>query len=958
MKKTITINQNLFFTYECRNCFMAFDKNNSKVIQPDNPSDDIEFGKQKIDNENLEDINTINKSEFEHYVEKINDFAKDKIETVMNENYKWEVQEKTNKKRADQAVKAIEASAVSAEIIDEENINVEEIYQHYVNILDKYKPDNINASSGEFEWLLSGKLNKTKVEHYNNSDFLKPYKLEMSGDSVKILKNNNEYGIFATGIVDIKAIQDSKGKAIGIMIIDGDWDISELYNWEKWGFRGAERWLLEKSIENKGELNVVLDDTDVVSPKYDKEDWQKMFNWEKEQASNEIEKLVEKLCNFDWLNTFEKCSIRYEEIENKINELKLKWLQDYIEMLNNWLAQLMIMKKQIVLNNAKQWVNSDMKSLMLEELNNEKIKCIKCLTECDVYDFVVNKYKGKEFYETKESLDYKINAIGKIIEELEWDRDYADRKLTEEETKVQVKLESNIEPKKENNISKESAYLTLLSNNELLTNLSTQIPEMNEKCKFAINLPAYREWKNIFKAIYEYTVKQKNEQDERLDPELFEINIFLNRPNSTIEFDKETEQEVERFKKKYPKYKVNLIKHTFNFDNWVVMWEIYKTMADLSVYRNIKRQDSNEKNNLILRNWWADAKEKNKYFLQHVMKQFDKNEDIAVYKSESRYPKEVLEKCPLLNIMYTLYSWLNRVYTKGKSNIGSWSYKSDIYASVWWFNWELCVREDIDLAARMRSYVWRNNLKIKKDLVKNAIDDPRRVIMTLYKWKGIESQYNNFGWDVEKELRDIDWQEKLLIEELPNTLILTKENLEKHLTSLYHFYLKKVMTQSNTIKKLQKVKWVTESSILDKTYEVTDKLFSRMFSVMGIKKDSYSLCRRTTSKNEKSNARIEISDLKQIEDLIKNKDFDNIYKNFNEINNTENEQYFNNLLDELELKNSEIIDLKEKFNRKSLKDRKLVRNLIEEITKLKKSSATKDEIISKILEELKDDKVD
>lgn len=45
------------------------------------------------------------------------------------------------------------------------------------------------------------------------------------------------------------------------------------------------------------------------------------------------------------------------------------------------------------------------------------------------------------------------------------------------------------------------------------------------------------------------------------------------------------------------------------------MWKIYKTVADLCLYRNINRVNSqNEKESFMLRTWAWDAKDKNKYF--------------------------------------------------------------------------------------------------------------------------------------------------------------------------------------------------------------------------------------------------------------------------------------------------------------------------------------------------------
>lgn len=460
------------------------------------------------------------------------------------------------------------------------------------------------------------------------------------------------------------------------------------------------------------------------------------------------------------------------------------------------------------------------------------------------------------------------NGISHRISSWVLDSKYGDFYLDVPYTESQ--LHGNILSTRFNWSSSEEAYIKLHWDKKLLSALSEQVPEMDKKCKISINLPAYREWKTIYKALYEYSTKQKNKDGSVLEPSTYEINVLLNRPNERVDFDAETEKEVKRFKKDYPWIKVNFIQHTFHFTGKPKMGTIYKTLADLSLYRKNQR-DIWENRMLIIRNWWADAMEKNKFFLSHIFEQFENNSDVSVYKSESRYPKEVIKKLPLLHVMYTLHSGLNRLYTRWKSNIWSWSYRSDVYAFAWGFNWDLSIWEDIDLASRIRSTskeVWKI---IKKDGAKNAIDNPRRAIMSLVTWVWISHQYKDYN--SENNQRAINEISSKNIDEIASmwNMIFNKENLERNLTQLYQYYLTKMRKYSSTIRKLKK-DWATEAEIIDATYEGTNSLFSRMFTIMGMS-DSYQFVRRTTWKNAPSDARIEITNMSVISRLMENRTF-------------------------------------------------------------------------------------
>ena len=410
--------------------------------------------------------------------------------------------------------------------------------------------------------------------------------------------------------------------------------------------------------------------------------------------------------------------------------------------------------------------------------------------------------------------------------------------------------------------------------NELM-DLSAQIPQMSAQCQLSINLPAYREGKNIYRTLAEYTIKQKELTGKPLSSNLFEINVLLNRPRPALSFDQRTEQEILRFKQDYPHYQVNLLKKTFQFAQRPLMGKIYKILADVALYRNLQRADSPQQARFLLRTGGADAREKNPYFLSHLFGVF-KNPKVAVYRSESRYPQAVLQNCPLLHVLYVLESGLNRVYTRGRSNVGLGTYTAEIYAQAGGFNQELTVAEEIDLAKRISETVikYPERYVLKKDLWKNALDNPRRAIWALYTNRGLANKYDHFGVEaIEEEIYAQDWENNLLSKKLPKHLLLTPVNLSREVTFYYQKYLTRIRLYSKTISTFkQKNPTATKEAVRQQTYLVTQTIFQRVFMHLGISKASYEFVQRDLNQQD-SQAQIVFYDTAHLETLIKHRTF-------------------------------------------------------------------------------------
>ncbi|MBX9808822.1 hypothetical protein K2X92_00325, partial [Candidatus Gracilibacteria bacterium] len=306
----------------------------------------------------------------------------------------------------------------------------------------------------------------------------------------------------------------------------------------------------------------------------------------------------------------------------------------------------------------------------------------------DIYESLyedANLYES--LYENIDVLDVKQSTISNTQESLS--------PLEKRKERIETGVFDNTYS---DSIRRQKHYISHIydsENPEELKTLSSQIPKMNSKCILSINLPAYKEGRNIYKALYESTIRQLDKDGTPLDPDLFEINILVNRPNKNQAYDIDTINEIEKFKNKYPQYHIHYICKTFSFTGKPIMGKIYKTIADIAVYRNLDRMDSYEKKRLILRTGGADAKEKNPYFFSTIIDTFIKHPNIHVYKSESRYPKELLKKIPLFHFMSTFSSGINRLYTRGKSNIGLGSYAAELYAQVGGFDKTVSIAEEI-----------------------------------------------------------------------------------------------------------------------------------------------------------------------------------------------------------------------------------------------------------------------
>lgn len=409
--------------------------------------------------------------------------------------------------------------------------------------------------------------------------------------------------------------------------------------------------------------------------------------------------------------------------------------------------------------------------------------------------------------------------------------------------------------------------------------LAASLPAMDEDARMSIALPAYREGRGIYEALRNYTNVQVDKDGAPLDPKLFEVVVFLNRPNEGVEFDKQTAKEVERFMKKHPAFRVHVMRHTFDFQGKAKMGEIYKTAADVMLYRNLARKNELRKSRHILRTGGADAREKNPRFISNVMSTFENDAYLDQLRTESRQPKEALEKMPLFHFLSTFESGVNRLYTRGKSNVGLGSYSARLYAEAGGFNSGDVVREEVNLARKMRDKLTKETERHDRHLlIKNAIDDPRRAIFALFSGVPYVQKYDNFGDpEREKALRKFNWEDAVG-GKIPETANFTAENLSRELSVFYRAYIDRSVRYSETADQMRK-EGKSAEEIREASVEMVNKLFRKMFFIMGLGKEGaeYAFVPGSTT----GEARIDVKDLAKVNELMEKRKF-NYWEGYSE----------------------------------------------------------------------------
>jgi hypothetical protein len=180
----------------------------------------------------------------------------------------------------------------------------------------------------------------------------------------------------------------------------------------------------------------------------------------------------------------------------------------------------------------------------------------------------------------------------------------------------------------------------------LIEYLSSKIPPMKKENRVSVFIPARLEGKNIYRTLEEYT-KQQDLQGKPLDPNLYEIVIFVNRKNG--EERDNTLLEIERFKQNNPQYNIHVFELVLPKDLARVGF-CRRVLTDVILYRASQRKEKDGLLYLITED--ADLEKVDPQIVAKTIERFEKYPHLDALRGIQLRNPETLSQCPLL--------WLER----------------------------------------------------------------------------------------------------------------------------------------------------------------------------------------------------------------------------------------------------------------------------------------------------------
>ncbi len=172
--------------------------------------------------------------------------------------------------------------------------------------------------------------------------------------------------------------------------------------------------------------------------------------------------------------------------------------------------------------------------------------------------------------------------------------------------------------------------------------IANTLEPMNEKCRVAVIIPARYEEKNLANLLDQYS-KQTDTSGNALDPDLFEINIIVNRKQSEIADN--SVQVINDWRKDHPEIHVNIIDVAFK-DEEACVGLARKYVTDATLLRSVKRKDATKP--LYIESEDADLFSVDKATVAKLINIFDNRPHVDVLRGVQDRQPEVMKENELL----------------------------------------------------------------------------------------------------------------------------------------------------------------------------------------------------------------------------------------------------------------------------------------------------------------------
>lgn len=277
------------------------------------------------------------------------------------------------------------------------------------------------------------------------------------------------------------------------------------------------------------------------------------------------------------------------------------------------------------------------------------------------------------------------------------------------------------------------------------------------ECRVSVNIPAWMEGKNIYHALEEY-VKQVDESGKPLNPDLYEINIIVNRKKGTP--SDQTVAEIGRFladaRARGENYHINYV--DLELDPPLnTVGNARKIITDLTLLRSLQR--TRQSDALYLESEDADLLHVDPKTVINLIKKLDENSHLdAVRGTQDRFP-EVLMQNDLLFLSQRTKDFFElmlrrmgrkidpkaRNFTWHRVVTGGWNtgYSAEAYALIGGYDKKKAVGEDLLIGEKIsmaRGDGELPNTEVIGTVTTRSDSSPRRFISEILTGKTAYSE--------------------------------------------------------------------------------------------------------------------------------------------------------------------------------------------------------------------------
>lgn len=288
--------------------------------------------------------------------------------------------------------------------------------------------------------------------------------------------------------------------------------------------------------------------------------------------------------------------------------------------------------------------------------------------------------------------------------------------------------------------------------NELHAMNSTLAP-MSEKCRAVVCIPAYMEG-DVINTTLERFINQKDKMGKSLDPELFEIIVLDNHPES----DKKdtTEEEIGKFQKEHPEVRVKYAHRVWKNKEGGVGYA-RKIATDLALLRGNQRK--NKKGDLLLISADADIEGLNEQYISGIIEDFDENPNVDAVTGKWTLPDKYLSN-PNLRAAQRLWYFMDRIVQhdaqsgidpkarqRGAPNmIGrNAALRSSVYAAIGGYNQQAKLAEDLEMGWMIMTARKWDSSRILFDNRSEVVSDARRYLLSMVQDIPLINMYDEFN---------------------------------------------------------------------------------------------------------------------------------------------------------------------------------------------------------------------